>query len=174
MGEDGNYGLRHLMPSLMSGTAALVTALAGLLGALHELGYLAGRAPAATAVVSNKVVHLPPMLSAAVEPKARIEGGASEPSPPTTGAASPQRRLYGGGPVNVEGAWRDGASNCHLIRQVGNKLVVETYDAANGQVRAVGRGAVKGRRVHLKMNNRNRSRLSLSCFRPTMAANWPE
>jgi hypothetical protein len=141
VGEDGNPGLWHLMPSFVSGAAALLTALAGLLRVLHQMGYLAARAP-----------FVPP---AAAQAPARIEGGATGPLSQTPSTGQPHQALDKGSPAGVEGAWRDRGSNCHLIQQVGNKLVVTSYKARGAQVRVIGGGTVKGRWVHLKLNNRN-------------------
>ncbi len=45
--NDGSSGLRDLMPGVFSGITSALTALAGILGLLHEWGYFANRAPAA-------------------------------------------------------------------------------------------------------------------------------
>ena len=141
--NDGGSGLRHLMPGVFSGIASALTALAGILGLLHEGGYFANRAPAATVVASARA---PGQLAVSAPDSAVSRGPFSlRPAP-----LFRRRRL------SVVGAWRDGAGvGCHVISQYGNQLVVNNYDPATGAFRATGLGTARGRNIHLHLNKLN-------------------
>jgi len=151
MGDSDKVGLRHMMPGLFSGIATALTAAAGLIGVLHETGYLGNH----------------PRLRAGIEARARAQARlrdetsqlAAEDAPAAADlpARGDARAVVGAaaGPRNLGGAWRDGASNCHLIKQTGHELTVTSYAAVTGRPRAVGIGTVKGRVISLRMNSAN-------------------
>ena len=141
--NDGSSGLRDLMPGVFSGIASALTAIAGILGLLHEGGYFANRAPAATVVASARA---PGQFAMSARDSAASQG------PFAHGPASPFRPRR----LSVVGAWRDGAGiGCHLISQNGNQLVVNNYDPATGAFRATGLGTARGRNIHLHLNKLN-------------------
>jgi hypothetical protein len=132
MSEESKKGLRHLLPAAFSGIATAITALAGLLGVLHETGYFGNHAPLAAPVVSMSGRDL----------------ATAQEEPITALAAVPARRL------SVVGAWHDLRFGCHVIKQIGNDLEILNYDA-EGAVRTVGLGRVRGRKIHLHLNKAN-------------------
>lgn len=152
--NDGSSGLRDLMPGVFSGIASALTAIAGILGLLHEGGYFANRAPAATVVASARA---PGQLAVSASDSAVSQGtffrGPAAPAgqfPRQPGSMFHPRR------PSVVGAWRDGAGvGCHVISQYGNQLVVNNYDGATGAFRATGLGTARGRNIHLHMNKLN-------------------
>jgi len=152
--NDGSSGLRDLMPGVFSGIASALTAIAGILGLLHEGGYFANRAPAATVVASARA---PGQLAVSASDSAVSQGtffhgpaAPSGPFPRQPGSMFHLRR------PSVVGAWRDGGGvGCHVISQTGNQLVVNNYDPATGAFRATGLGTVRGRNIHLHMNKLN-------------------
>ena len=141
--NDGGGGLRDLMPGVFSGIASALTAIAGILGLLHEGGYFANRAPAATVVASARASG---QLAVSAPDSAVSRGPFSHGPAPLF---RPRR-------LSVVGSWRDGAGvGCHVISQTGNQLVVNNYDPATGAFRATGLGTVRGRNIHLHMNKLN-------------------
>jgi len=87
--NDGGSGLRHLMPGVFSGIASALTALAGILGLLHEGGYFANRAPAATVVASARA---PGQLAVSAADSAVSRGPFSLATCSTVPSAPPERR----------------------------------------------------------------------------------
>src|SRR5271166_3080303 len=149
MGETDKAGLRQMMPSLFNGIATALAAAAGLIGVLHQTGYL-GNHPRLRAGIESRV-----RTQSVIADQRRELVDADAPAAPGVPAASPPNRAeIAASPMhrNISGAWRDGASNCHLIKQIGHALTVSSYAAA-GRLRAVGNGTVKGRTVSLRMNS---------------------
>jgi len=150
MGDSDKIGFRQMMPGLFSGVATALTAAAGLIGVLHETGYLGNRAalrPGLARAHAQVRMLDEPQLAAADSPTAPglpannvVDGAVS--------AAGPMRHK------SLSGGWRDGASNCHQIKQTGHELTVTSYFANNG-LWAVGSGTVKGRAVSVRLNATN-------------------
>jgi len=127
MGEDGNIGFSRLMPGVVSGTATALTALAGLLGVLHETGLLWNRAPAASTAVAAKA--------------------SAQAQLPVPGAV---RRF------DVSGAWKDsGPGACHAIKQIGDELLITNYKPSSAKPWTIGRGTIRGRIIHFRFNELN-------------------
>jgi hypothetical protein len=152
MADSDNLGLRHLMPGIFSGLATALTAAAGLVGVLHETGYLGSRASATPPVAAQVRAS-----TQVPEPARQLASAETRPALVQPPSAAPIRTspIPARNPKNLSGAWRDGASNCHLIKQAGHELTVSSYVAATGQLRAVGGGTIKGRIISMRMNSRN-------------------
>jgi hypothetical protein len=146
MGDSAKAGLRQMMPSVFNGIATAIAAVAGLIGLLHQTGYL-GNHPRMRAGLEAKARAHPRMfdqtnqLAAASAPAAAASGDAIATAPPMH--------------RNLSGAWRDMASNCHLIKQTGRELSVSSYAAETGKLRSVGTGTVKGRAISVRLNSEN-------------------
>jgi len=150
MGDSAKAGLRQLMPSLFNGIATAIAAVAGLIGLLHQTGYL-GNHPRLKAGIEARERLNPRMLDetgplAAADAPANVPASGAD--SPAIAAAAPMHR-------NLSGAWRDMGSNCHLIVQAGHELTVSSYDGGTGKLWAVGSGTVKGRTVSVRINNTN-------------------
>ena len=149
MGDSAKAGLRQMMPSVFNGIATAIAAAAGLIGVLHQTGYL-GNHPRMRAGLEARARAHPRMpdqtgqLALADAPAAPPVNGASSGALPT----APMRR-------NLSGAWRDLASNCHLIKQTGRELTVSSYAAETGKLRSIGSGTVKGRAISVRLNTAN-------------------
>jgi hypothetical protein len=153
MGESEKAGLRQMMPSLFNGIATAIAAAAGLIGVLHQTGYL-GNHPRLRARLEAKAREQD------VTPENRTLAAADAPVVPATsaspvsGAMNPASTDAPHIHRNFAGAWRDMASNCHEIKQTGHELTVTSY-GENGKLRAVGSGTVKGRSVSVRINSAN-------------------
>jgi hypothetical protein len=150
MGDGAKAGLRQLMPSLFNGIATAIAAAAGLIGLLHQTGYLGNHPRLKAGIEARERLH-PRMLDepgplAAADAPAKVP--ASGVDSPTIATTAPMHR-------NLSGAWRDMGSNCHLIVQAGHELTVSSYDGGTGKLWAVGSGTVKGRTVSVRINNTN-------------------
>jgi hypothetical protein len=151
MGDGDKVGFRHIVPSLFNGVATALTAAAGLIGVLHQTGYLGNRAPQPATGVAARAraqmrMHDDTNLAAVASPAAPgpLLNGRDDRAAPAT---VPRQR-------NLSGAWRDAASNCHQIVQVGHALTVTSYFVDHDR-RAVGSGTVKGRAISMRMNTAN-------------------
>jgi len=142
MADGDKVGLRHMMPGLFSGIATALTAAAGLVGVLHETGYIGNRQAPTPQIVAN--------ASAQSATPAGIGQMARSDSPAAAGELPRQPRAR-----NLSGGWRDGGLNCHQIKQVGHELTVTSYFADNGRLWAVGSGTLRGGVVSLKLNSAN-------------------
>ncbi len=156
MADTSRAGLRQLMPSVFNGIATAIAA-AGLIGLLHQTGYLGNhphmRAGAeARARLHPRIVDQNGALASADVPAAHALPAtvASNDAAPASQASPslPHAR-------NLNGAWRDMASNCHEIKQSGHALTVTSHFGDNGKRLAVGSGTVKGQAVSVKMNSSN-------------------
>ncbi|MGB8683453.1 MAG: hypothetical protein WCD12_11270 [Candidatus Binatus sp.] len=150
MGDSARTGLRQVMPSLFNGIATAIAAAAGLIGLLHQTGYL-GNHPRRRAGIEARASGHPRMLDengplAAADAPANAPASAGD--SPAIATTAPAHR-------NLSGAWRDMGSNCHLIVQDGHELTVTSYDGGTGKLWAVGSGTVKGRTVSVRINNTN-------------------
>jgi hypothetical protein len=150
MGDSAKAGLRQVMPSLFNGIATAIAAAAGLIGLLHQTGYL-GNHPRRRAGIEARASAHPRMLDengplAAADAPANAPASAGD--SPAIATTAPVHR-------NLSGAWRDMGSNCHLIVQDGHELTVTSYDGGTGKLWAVGSGTVKGRTVSVRINNTN-------------------
>ncbi len=152
MPDSTKAGLRQMMPSLFNGIATAIAAAAGLIGLLHQIGYL-GNHPRVRAAIEARAHAHPRILDPAV-PLAAADTTAPSGLPASGGDNHPVARVA---PIhrNLNGAWRDMGSNCHLIKQSGHELTVSSYFADNGKPRAVGSGTVKGRTVSVRINATN-------------------
>jgi len=151
MGDSGKAGLRQMMPSVFNGIATAIAAAAGLIGLLHQTGYLGNHPRVRAGLEAKARAHprtLDPGQLAAVDAPAAsdlpVSGGDSH----AVATAAPTHR-------NLSGAWRDMASNCHLIKQTGHELIVSSYAADTGKLRSVGSGTVKGRVISMRLNTAN-------------------
>ena len=150
MADSDKAGLRQMMPGLFNGIATAIAAAAGLIGVLHQTGYL-GKHPRLHAGIearSRAQMRMPDETQlAAVDspPAAQLPAAAA----PSSAAAPALHHAH-----NLTGAWRDKGSNCHLIKQTGHELTVTTYFAEEHRS-AVGNGTVKGRFVSMRINSAN-------------------
>ena len=150
MGDSAKAGLRQMMPSVFNGIATAIAAAAGLIGLLHQTGYL-GNHPRMRAGLEAKARAHPRMLDQP-GPLAASDAPATLPVNGIDNRAVaivPQMRR------NLSGAWRDMASNCHLIKQTGRELTVSSYAAETGKLRSIGSGTVKGRAISVRLNSDN-------------------
>jgi hypothetical protein len=153
MADSDKAGLRQMMPGLFNGIATAIAAAAGLIGLLHQVGYLGNHPRLRAGLEARERVH-PRILDqpgqlAAADTAATSELPASGTDSPAVAPVAPIHHR------NVSGAWRDMGSNCHLIKQTGHELTVSSYYADNGQLWAVGSGTVKGRTVSVRINSAN-------------------
>ncbi len=153
MGDSAKAGLRQLMPSVFNGIATAIAAAAGLIGLLHQTGYL-GNHPRVRAGIEVRARAHPRMLDQPAQLAAASSPAASDlpASAVDNHAVAPPAPMHH---RNLNGAWRDMGSNCHLIKQTGHELTVSSYYADNGQLWAVGNGTVKGRTVSVRINSTN-------------------
>jgi hypothetical protein len=151
MGDSAKAGLRQMMPSVFNGIATAIAAAAGLIGLLHQTGYLGNNHPRLRAGLEAKARAHPRMLDE-TSPLAVADAPATL---PVNGADN--RAVAPAPPMhrNLSGAWRDMASNCHLIKQTGRELAVSTYAAETGKLRSIGSGTVKGRSISVRLNSEN-------------------
>jgi len=151
MADSGKAGLRQMMPGLFNGIATAIAAAAGLIGVLHQTGYL-GNHPRLHAGIEARPraqMRMPDetQLAAVDSPAAASLPLAGAPNADAAPALHHAR--------NLTGAWRDKGSNCHLIKQAGHELTVTTYFADKEHRSAVGDGTVKGRFVSMRINSAN-------------------
>ena len=151
MADSDKAGLRQMMPSLFNGIATAIAAAAGLIGVLHQTGYLGNHHPRLHAGIearSRAQMRMPDetQLAAVDSPAAASLPVAGTPNTEAAPALHHAR--------NLTGAWRDKGSNCHLIKQTGHELTVTTYFAEEHRS-AVGNGTVKGRFVSMRINSAN-------------------
>ena len=62
MGDGAKAGLRQMMPSVFNGIATAIAAAAGLIGLLHQTGYLGNNHPRLRAGLEAKARAHPRML----------------------------------------------------------------------------------------------------------------
>jgi hypothetical protein len=150
MADSDKAGLRQMMPGLFNGIATAIAAAAGLIGVLHQTGYLGNhpRLHAGIEARSRAQMRMPDetQLAAVDSPAAASLPAAVAPKSEAAPALHHAR--------NLSGAWRDKGSNCHLIKQDGHELTVTTYFAGEHRS-AVGSGTVKGRFVSMRINSTN-------------------
>jgi hypothetical protein len=150
MADSDKAGLRQMMPGLFNGIATAIAAAAGLIGVLHQTGYLGNHHPRLHAGIEARAqMRMPDETQLAAvdsptvaQPPAAAGAADHEPAPALRHAR------------NLSGAWRDKGSNCHLIKQTGHELTVTTYFAEQHRS-AVGDGTVKGRFVSMRINSAN-------------------
>jgi hypothetical protein len=151
MADSDKAGLRQMVPSLFNGIATAIAAVAGLIGVLHQTGYLGNHPRLRDGIEarSRAQMRMPDetQLAAVDSPAAAALPAAGAPERETAPALHHAR--------NLTGAWRDKGANCHLIKQAGHELTVTTYFADNGHPSAVGTGTVKGRFVSMRINSAN-------------------
>src|SRR5271170_8123082 len=157
MADTSKAGLRQLMPSVFNGIATAIAAAAGLIGLLHQTGYL-GNHPRMRAGVEARA-RLHPRLVDQEAPVTAADAPAA-PALPATAASNNTAVAPDVAPVlpharNLNGAWRDMGKNCHLIKQSGHALTVTSYFADGGGLWAVGSGTVKGRSISVRINSAN-------------------
>ena len=156
MPDSTKAGLRQVMPSLFNGIATAIAAAAGLIGLLHQIGYL-GNHPRIRPGIEARAHPHPRVLDQAV-PLDAADAAAPSGLPMNGGdnhvvvPAAPIHR-------SLNGAWRDMGSNCHLIKQTGHELTVSSYFADNGRLWAVGNGTIKGRSISVRINSTNQASL---------------
>jgi hypothetical protein len=157
MADTTKAGLRQLMPSVFNGIATAIAAAAGLIGLLHQIGYLGNRPHMRAGVQAGARLH--PRLDDQSGPLASADTPAAPVLPATVAsnntAAAPLASPILPHARKLNGAWRDMGSNCHEIRQSGHALTVTSYFGDSGKLWAVGSGTVKGQAVSVKMNSAN-------------------
>ena len=164
MGDSDKVGSRHRVPGLFSGLATAITAAAGLIGVLHETGYIGNRAALRPGLVARERAA---QMRMRTEPEqmAAVDAPASA-SPELPAAASDDLKALAG-PLrhrNLSGGWRDAGANCHQIKQVGRELTVTSYFADTGRRWAIGSGTVEGRTVSVRINDANPASLEADLF----------
>src|ERR1700691_2992116 len=149
MADSDKAGLRQMMPSLFNGIATAIAAAAGLIGVLHQTGYLGNHHPRLHAGIEARAqMRMPDETQLAA-----VDSPADAPLPPVSAPNSEAAPALHHA-RNLTGAWRDKGSNCHLIKQAGHELTVTTYFADEHRS-AVGDGTVKGRFVSMRINSAN-------------------
>ena len=156
MGDSAKAGLRQLMPSVFNGIATAIAAAAGLIGLLHQTGYL-GNHPRVRAGIEARARAHPRMLD---QPARWLRSSPAASDLPASAvdnhAVAPPAPMHH---RNLNGAWRDMGSNCHLIKQTGRELTVSSY--YGGQRPAVGgRERNRQRTDRLGANKLHESRLA--------------
>jgi len=183
MSDSGSTGFRDLATGVISGFAALATAAAGVLGVLHETGYLGSQASipkaASVSVASNSTASAMPSLSegeSQAEPSdlapgtmpnrehrrlrarrrasAEAETAIASANAAPIVAPPPEAGASGQPLIALNGAWTDfGPGFCHTIKQTGNKVEVVNFAPITNTFISVGHGTISGRSVHLEMND---------------------
>jgi hypothetical protein len=157
MADEGGKALHQVLGTIMGGGAALLTAVAGFLGVLHETGYLGHE----VAVVTAPAPAVAPAIAA---PAVRLSPAGQQVAtipvqePRAVAVAQPH-------PINLTGAWRGGPRDgCHLIKQKGHTFEVTTFFPGTEEVRTIGDGTLTGRRVQMRMNRQNPESVTLDMF----------
>lgn len=94
MGDSGSSGYRDLATGVLSGFAALATAAAGVLGVLHEAGYLGSRATTAPAAIATSSTLAQPAQVAPVS----VALNSTSPIAPSISSADAQASPVGAVP----------------------------------------------------------------------------
>jgi hypothetical protein len=153
MNEGVPKGIRELVVGFAAVVGSVATAVGAVLGILHQTGYWEARVPSKPAAVvahpESVVVAAPeaqaPASAAQIapnEPRAAVEPGAAKATP----AIAPPA-------IALDGAWRDKAGYCHVLKQSGRKVQLANFAPVTNAFISAGRGTVSGRSVRLHMNN---------------------
>jgi len=154
MGDSDKAGLRQMMPSVFNGIATAIAAAAGLIGLLHQTGYL-GNHPRLRAGLEARAQIQPAVVADQAREIAEAQASSAPEVPASVAAVSPETATAAPTHRNLNGAWRDLGSNCHVIMQTGHELTVTSYYVDTAKPRLVGSGTIKGRVVSLRINSDN-------------------
>ena len=156
MGDNGKARVRQLMPGVFNGIATAIAAAAGLIGLLHQTGYLGNHHHKRAAVdVEAPTQAEPAVVADQAREIAEAQASAAPAIPAGVAAVSPEATEPARAHRSVNGAWRDMGSNCHVIKQSGHELTVSSYYAETGKGWLNGAGTIKGRVVSLRINSAN-------------------
>jgi hypothetical protein len=162
MGELERKGIREVSSWAIGIAATVFTAIASMLGALHELGYLGTKQTAAPAPVAVVTVVAPPLPAANVEDEAAPHHHHHHPMAIAANAPTSNQQLASSetptapavAPPSIEGAWRDSfLGTCHLLTLNGSAVTIVTYNPFNGHPSVVGEGTYSHRVLQLKFKN---------------------
>jgi hypothetical protein len=162
MGELERKGIREVSSWAIGIAATAFTALASMLGALHELGYLGGKQAAAPAPVAVVTVVAPRLQGSPGENETALHHHRHHPMPMAADSAVANQQLASNGapaapvvsPPTIDGAWRDSfLGTCHLLTLKGNAVTIVTYNPFNGHPSVVGEGTYSNRVLQLKFKN---------------------
>jgi hypothetical protein len=162
MGELERKGIKEVSSWAIGIAATAFTALASLLGALHELGYLGTKQTAAPAPVAVVTVVAAPQQAALNESEATPHHHRHHPMPMAADSGAANQQLASNEapaapavtPPTIDGAWRDAfLGACHLITQQGSALTIVNYNPFNGHQSGAGEGTYTNGVFHLKFKN---------------------
>jgi hypothetical protein len=162
MGELERKGIREVSSWAIGIAATAFTALASLLGALHELGYMGGKQAAPSAPVAVVTVVAAPQQAAPGEGEMLPHHRRHHPMPAAADSDATNQQLVSNAapaapavvPPSIDGAWRDAfLGACHLITQKGNLLTIVNYNPFNGHESGIGEGTYTNGVIHLRFKN---------------------
>jgi hypothetical protein len=162
MGEFERKGIREVSSWAIGIAATAFTALASMVGALHELGYLGTKQAAVPAPVAVVTVVAAPQQAAPGESENAPHHHRHHPMPVAADSvATNQQRASNEAaaapavtPPTIDGAWRDSfLGTCHLLTLNGTAVTIVTYNPFNGRQSVVGEGTYSKRVLQLKFKN---------------------
>ncbi len=162
MAERERKGIREVSSWAIGIAATAFTALASMLGALHELGYLGGKQAAAPAPVAVVTVVAAPQHAASAEGELAPHHHRHHPLPEASDSTAATQQLASNeppplravSPPSIDGAWRDAfLGACHLISQKGSLLTIVNYNPFNGHESGIGEGTYSNGVIHLRFKN---------------------
>src|SRR5215469_9192427 len=157
MGEHERKGIREVSSWAIGIAATAFTALASMLGALHELGYLGAKQISAPAPVAIVTVVAAPGESEVAPHYHRhhpMPIGADSAAVTTQLASKEAPAAPVVTPPAIDGAWRDAfLGTCHLITQKGSALTIVNYNPFNGHQSGIGEGTYHNGVIHLEFRN---------------------
>ena len=162
MGELERKGIREVSSWAIRIAATVFTAIASMLGALHELGYLGTKQAAAPAPVAVVTVVAPPLQGTNGEEEIAPHHHHHHPMPAAADSAAVNQQLASNEPApepavappTIDGAWRDSfLGTCHLLTLKGTAVTIVTYNPFNGHQSVVGEGTYIKRVLQLKFKN---------------------
>lgn len=162
MGELERKGVREVSSWAIGIAATAFTALASMLGALHELGYLGAKQTAAPAPAAVVTVVAAPQLAAPGEGELLPHHHRHHPLPAASDSIAGSQQLASNAtpaapavvPPTLDGAWRDAfLGACHLITQQGKLLTIVNYNPFNGHESGIGEGTYSNGVIHIKFKN---------------------
>ncbi len=160
MNEGVPKGIRELVVGVAAVVGSVATAVGAVLGILHQTGYWDAHVSSVPAAVVAHPESVAVAAPAAQAPSSAAQGaGAPEQlhAPVEMGAAKAPPAIA---PPDIpppsivlDGAWRDKAGYCHVLKQSGRKMQVVNFAPVTNTFISAGHGTVNGRSVHLHMNN---------------------
>ncbi len=148
MSDGVRKGIRELVVGFAAVVASVATAVGAVLGVLYQTGFWSVRAPSEPAVIVARSAPAAVAASSAQAPESEAKTAPDEPSAPIKPSAAKAPA-----PIALDGAWRDKAGYCHVLKQNGRKVQVVNFAPVTNAFISAGHGTINGRSLHLHMNN---------------------